>query len=503
MHLRTVIAVAGVCVGIVTGHYSLHATEIALGALVLGGMQSVVYVIGRKRDTVGIALSLFTLLFSFGVVLGIVRMQLVEDRMPFVCASVCTFDASVISSPERKDTYQQVVVRPLNVNDTTYDVQIRIPLYPKMERGETIRLSGKVTEPTTLYPHAGEKSFDYASYLHTHNIGSEMLFPKIEVIDTEAHTVPDMLGRWKEKLIVRLDQSVSSPSSALAGGMLFGNASMSKELTDTFRTAGLSHIIVLSGFNIALVISFVLFVFAFVPLLIRILLASLFVIVFVMMVGGEVSVLRATLMAFVALLATLMGRQYVARQALIISLFLVIMYEPLALVADVSLHLSFLATAGIVYISEPIKKVLKRRITYEPVAEIGATTLSAYIVTLPYIVYTFGTVSVYALVTNMIVLPFVPIAMLLSFSVVLASFISVPIALALGYITTILCDAIIFVAQMVQRFPFAAFKFPLSFSAMCFAYVFIGCLILYTLRKQKDETHATRNDGYLTDVISY
>jgi competence protein ComEC len=139
--------------------------------------------------------------------------------------------------------------------------------------------------------------------------------------------VREKLGRWKENLISRIEMYVSSPASTLASGMLFGASSVSRELAQTFRTAGLSHIIVLSGFNIAIVIASILFVLAFLPLFLRITLASISVIVFIIMVGAEPSVVRATLMAFIGLLAMLVGREYVARHALILSFFVIVMYE--------------------------------------------------------------------------------------------------------------------------------------------------------------------------------
>ena len=67
--------------------------------------------------------------------------------------------------------------------------------------------------------------------------------------------------------------------------------------------------------------------------------------------------------------------------------------------------------------SDGIKNVLHmiRSTTYK---EIVTTTLCAYLATLPYVMYTFGTVSVYALLTNLVVLPLVPIMMLLTALVV-------------------------------------------------------------------------------------
>jgi competence protein ComEC len=502
MHLKTIIFVVGIATGIIVGYGTQYASEIAIASVILAGTQIALYVIGRKRN-VSVALSFLIFLFACGIVVGTIRVQSEVEKSPYVCASSCTFDAQIISSPETKDAYQTLVVRAFEAQKNEYDVQLRVPLYPKFKIGEMIRVSGKVSVPNIMYPHNGEKSFDYATYLHTKQVGSESLFPKVEVIDSGAHTMSDILGRWKEDMVARINNYVSSPASMLAGGMLFGNSNMSKELADAFRVAGLSHIIVLSGFNIAIVISFVLFVLAFLPLALRIAVASISVIGFVMMVGAEASVLRAVCMAFVALLSTLLGRAYVARQALILSLFAIIMYEPSALLYDVSLHLSFLATAGIVYLSEPIKSIVQRYITRTSIAELFTTTLAAYISTLPYICFTFGRVSVYALIANMFALPLVPLAMLFSGMTVFFSYVSDTLAGAFGFADTLVVNIILFIARSIGHLPFATFAFSTSAFGAVALYALLLATLVYLSQKRNDETLETTHDGYLTGIIKY
>ncbi len=504
IHSKTLVLIVGICLGIVVGEVSRFATEVAVATVVLVFIQAPLLLVNRQQFTVDgkYRIPLVTILFSIGLVVGIIRVQLVEEKNNFVCEKICTFDATIISSPESKDAYQIFTVHPITHEENIFDVQLRTPLYPKYKIGETLQITGKVSEPDVIPSHGSAKSFDYASYLATRNIGSEIFYPQIEIIDIEAHTVKDILGRWKENLILRIERYVSVPESALATGMLFGDSSLSKELIQTFRTAGLSHIIVLSGFNIAVVISFILFVFIFLPLFVRITLASVSVILFVMMVGGEASVIRATLMAFITLLATLLGRQYVAKQALIISLFLIVMYEPYALLHDVSLHLSFLATAGIVYFAEPIGNIFKN-ISTRALKELCITTLSAYVVTLPYIMYTFGTVSVYALIANVIVLPLVPLAMLLSCIVVVMSYISGVISSVFGIADMLVISFMLHVAEVIERLPFSTFTLTISFLEMCLVYVSLFFFMIYFVHKIKNETKSTYEDGVLTDVISY
>jgi competence protein ComEC len=502
-HFKTALLVVGVSLGIAIGYSTQYGSEIAIAGILLAAGQMIVYVVGRKRDTVGVALSLATVLFSFGLVVGIVRVQLVEEEIPYTCIASCSFDARIVSSPETKDTYQLIAVRPIDSTENVFDVQIRVPLYPRYEIGESVRVSGKVNIPEIIPPHSAQKSFDYGAYLATKNIGSEMMFPKVEVLDSGAHSATEYLGRWKEDLIARENRFVSSPASTLATGMLFGNSGMSKELTQTFRVAGLSHIIVLSGFNIAIVIASILFVFAFLPLVLRITLASVFVILFVMMVGAEASVMRATAMAFIGLLATLIGRAYVARQALLISFLAIILYSPETLLHDVSLHLSFLATAGIIYLSEPLQNIIKKYTERKSLVELSSTTLAAYFATLPYVMYIFGTVSPYALIANMIALPLVPLAMLLSFSVVCMSYISNTLAMFVGYADTLLLNCILFIAHAIEMLPFSYATLSVSFAGMCLLYIFFLILITYMKHRKENETFVTTESGYLTGIIKY
>lgn len=531
-HFKTLILVIGLCLGMVVGEISEVASEVGIFSGVLIIFQSVIYFLERKRkQTVGVidihslfSFSLLTILFSVGLFLGIIRVQLVEEKINYICQVACTFSAEIISSPETKNDYQVFNVHPLNISDSVLDIQIKTPLYPKYKIGEEVKLSGKVLVPEIIPSHGDKKSFDYVSYLMTKNVGSEMFYPKIEVISDETNSLNSILGRWKENMISKIDMYVSSPASSLASGMLFGNSSMSKELNQTFRVAGLSHIIVLSGFNIAVVISFILFVFTFLPLLLRATLATLSVIFFVIMVGGEASVVRATLMAFIALLASVTGREYVAKQALIISLLLIIIYEPYSLINDVSLHLSFLATAGLVYISCPLEIIFKNyfaKIKSKTFITMFSTTLSAYMITLPYLMYTFGSVSLYALISNILVLPFVPIAMLFSFLVVTISYVSHLAPLFLGLITSVIINVMILIAKAIEQLPFSYLSFQISFMQMIIIYFFVSIFIGYTIKKtsensfltggqnvdksknNKNETGVSQGNNILTDIISY
>jgi hypothetical protein len=136
MHFKTIIFVAGIATGIIVGETINFGSEIAIASLILAVMQVGIYVVGRKRNAEGIALSLFIFLFSLGTFIGIFRVQFEREKEAFVCATVCTFEAEIVSSPETKDAYQTLVVHPVELGDDTYDVQLRVPLVSKVcDRG--------------------------------------------------------------------------------------------------------------------------------------------------------------------------------------------------------------------------------------------------------------------------------------------------------------------------------------------------------------------------------
>src|SRR5262249_57711114 len=129
-----------------------------------------------------------------------------------------------------------------------------------------------------------------------------------------------------------------------------------------FRAAGVFHILAISGFNVGLVATAVLVLLRVVRLPVRIAagLALVMLGAFAAVVGGQASVIRATVMAGLVLVGQLLGRESAAWNSLAAALLVLLVWEPGAL-GDVGLQLSFAATAGIVGRASPIRRVLAVR----------------------------------------------------------------------------------------------------------------------------------------------
>jgi competence protein ComEC len=226
-----------------------------------------------------------------------------------------------------------------------------------------------------------------------------------------------VLAGLRGALLGGLNDLVPEPEAALGAGILLGvRASIAPEINDAFAVAGLTHVVAISGWNIAIVAALV--AAAVRPLARRpggrwttALVAGSTVGGYVVLTGASPSVVRAALMAGAMLVARMGGSRAHAASALALAALVMLVAAPPVL-WDVGFQLSLLATAGLVWFGAPVE----RRLAGWPgwIREPVALTLAAQLTTLPVILVNFERLSLVAPVANVLVVPFVPVAMLFS-----------------------------------------------------------------------------------------
>ncbi|MBA2427643.1 MAG: ComEC/Rec2 family competence protein [Actinobacteria bacterium] len=193
--------------------------------------------------------------------------------------------------------------------------------------------------------------------------------------------------------------------AALLHGLTIGETSgLDPATVETFRRAGLSHLLAVSGTNVAIVLGAVALVARRLPLAPRIALGAICLGLFVVTVGPDPSVLRAAVMGAIGLAAIAWGRRAEPLHALGLAILLLLGLRP-GLVFSAGLHLSAAATAGIVLWSAP----LAARLSWLPrVAAVPlAATLAAQAAVMPVLLATFGEVSLIAPAANLLAVPVV------------------------------------------------------------------------------------------------
>lgn len=265
----------------------------------------------------------------------------------------------------------------------------------------------------------GEDRFDVAR----RRLGAHA---SLDAIEVELAPPPPGLMRVASLVrrgLVHATASLDPRRAALLRGLAIGDTrALEPATTESFRRAGLSHLVAVSGSNVAIVLGAVGFALRGLSLNVRVLAALGALLVFVLVVGPEPSVLRAAYMGGVGLLALAWGRRAEPLHALALALIAVIGTRP-HMIFSVGLHLSAMATAGLVLWSRSVARWL----SFLPRAlglGLGAT-LAAQAAVAPVLVATFGELSLAGPMANLFAMAAVPPATVLGLTAAVAGSVSV------------------------------------------------------------------------------
>ena len=225
----------------------------------------------------------------------------------------------------------------------------------------------------------------------------------LEAVHDRAPAAP--LARFANgvrRLLARGAQGLPEDERSLFTGMVYGDdRNQSDRLADDFRAAGLGHLLVVSGQNVAFVLALAS------PLAGRLrpglrLVALLAVLgVFATLTRFEPSVLRAVSMAAVAVTSAALGRPEQGRRTLAWAIAAVLVIDPFV-VRMLAFQLSVSATAGILWITPPLAESLRGPRVLRLAL---ATTAGAQLAVLPLLIAAFGTVPLVSLPANLLAGP--------------------------------------------------------------------------------------------------
>lgn len=338
------------------------------------------------------------------------------------------------------------------------------------------------------------------------DVGLTMNFPKIISAPDGGGAPPSSVLR--ARIISILRAAIFFPGSELAAGLLLGEDSGLKFEKENFNRAGLTHALAFSGYNLSIVSEAVFASLLFFPLVVRVVSAGLLVIGLTVLSSGGASAIRALIMALVVLSSRVTGRLYSVSDALFLAIFFMLLHKPSLLVYDLSFQLSVLATAGLVYVSPVFGYLLPKREGWQgSIREILITTLSAQVAVLPLILFKIGLLSLVAPVSNILFLPLVPLAMFLSFLVVIVGFVSIYGSMVVGLIASPVLWGMLKIAELLGSMKYAAVAYSIGLSSLAISYALIVVAVLFfsgRTRRQKDLPPAmTQGPGISEEASRY
>jgi competence protein ComEC len=368
--------------------------------------------------------------------------------------------------------------------------------YPEFSYGDRVKMEGRLILPENFQNEDG-RSFDYISYLKKDGILYEISFPKMTILETrKGDVLIAFLYNLKGAMTDKISQMLPEPHAGLLGGLLFGaKRSIDAGVLETFRIAGIIHIVVLSGYNITIVADFITRFFLIFPIskMSASLLGGTGVFLFAVMTGLGASTLRAVLMALLAIFARVTGRTSDALHLLFVTAFFMVLWNPLSLLYDPSFQLSFLATLGLLWLGPELTRRLAFVSSKWGLRETLSATLSTQVFVLPLLLYETGMFSVVAIPVNLIVLPLIPVAMFFGILGIMLGFIT-PFGTFFGFPVFLVLSFVFAVSSFFAELPFSFIKIP-QFSAGILVVVYLLYGLFYFICKgsaqclpSKDET---------------
>lgn len=398
----------------------------------------------------------------------------------FVDAGDVVAYGRVSAEPELRDTHVQlrVTLEEIVAADQSTPVDetilVRVPRYPLVPYGAAVRLVGELA------------SFDaanapgYVAHLARQGIQSEMVFPQVTVTAPDGgNPIIRGLLAVKEHARTAIARSIPEPQASLLIGILLGDDSgMPRDLDEAFRRTGMTHIIAISGFNIALLMALADRLAA--PLLPRrtaALVIMAFIAAYAVLVGGAASVVRAALMGGVYLLSMrFLGRPTLAVASLLLTAVIMTAIQPQTL-WDIGFQLSFAATLGLMLYAGPWTRRLEQtagRPVTRLVGEGLVVTSAAQVLALPLILYYFGQLSLISLPANLLILPAQPGVMVTGGVTTLAGMASPLLGQAAGWVAWLFLAYTTDMVELLATVPGAAVPLQLGGVGLLGVYVLVA-----------------------------
>lgn len=272
------------------------------------------------------------------------------------------------------------------------------PRCPALQQNWRVELKGWLRRPMAA-PHpllAGPAE----------RLGRQQVYSQIKVEHWRVlQQAPAPIAAIRRRMAEALQRQAGAERGGLLAALVVGNAAapLPAEIRAAFRAAGLSHALAASGFQLSVLLGVWLPLCRRlgVPRPLQVALGSGVILLFVLLAGPQAAVLRAALMAGMALLLLAFGRQGRPLRVLGLVSLLMLLWQPDWL-QDVGFQLSVLATAALLVSSTPLEQAMRRWSWPGWLAVAVAVPLAASLWTLPLQLLHFGVVPIYAVPANLL-----------------------------------------------------------------------------------------------------
>lgn len=301
-----------------------------------------------------------------------------------------------------------------------------------------------------------------------------------DVISVRRPMPGDIALNVRDAFASDIRQTINEPEASLGIGYLLGQKSaLPSGLVDALKVAGLTHIVVASGYNLTILVRIGRRLFAKVSKYLAMLTGSGLIVGFVAMTGLSPSMTRAGLVAGLGLWAWYYGRKFHPITLLSIAASITVLVNPSYVWGDLGWLLSFAAFAGVMIIAPVATAYFFGEENVPFIGQLLIETISAQIATLPIMIMAFQQLSVIAPIANLLILPLIPFIMLLVAIAGVGVMIAPALSAIIGWPAEQLLHLQIMIINWCADIPWALEKPEWQWRGMVLYIAIIAVIIMY------------------------
>jgi competence protein ComEC len=209
---------------------------------------------------------------------------------------------------------------------------------------------------------------------------------------------------FRRDLYEKFSQILGKEKAAIVMAVCFGDSGyIEKTQKEDFKKLGISHVVSVSGLHMSIV-------YKALELIIGYKIALLFSFGYMIFTGGQASTIRAFIMIFILKISSKIYKKYDSLSSLSLSAVILLIIRPFSIL-DIGFMLSFLCVLGIILYNKKMKKTLYK--LPKVLNESFSLSISSQVFSMPYAVFALKTFSLGFVLSNLLLLPFYTVVVIL------------------------------------------------------------------------------------------
>ena len=369
----------------------------------------------------------------------------------------------------------------------------------ELEYGDIITFNGVYNKPNVQRNYGG---YDYSLYLKTQNIYGTFDGSQIELKSkNKGSFIQRGIISFKEYIKGILKENLGEDEAELCIGLVIGDrTNLAKDIQEDFKTSNLTHMLAVSGSHFVYIILAVTYINKFLKRKrLGQILMIIVIILFMNLTGNTGSVVRSGIMASLGIIASIIHRKSDIWNNMAIAMLIQIILNPY-IIFDVGVQLSYGGVIGIVafnkVVTNSIEQLSNKINNY--IKESISVTISANIVIIPIMMYTFNTISLSFVISNLLAGAILGIIVLYAFALIFLYMVLHNFISPLFIILNLMLKILIYIAHICSLIPFSKiYVVTPNLILIILFYLFLYLLV----KKQKSRILSKKTIAFFTIAI--